>query len=664
MTESEKIQKALDSGYTTEQIKSWYLAKGLDLPPELAPSAARSVGAAAPLGVKAAMTAMQGPTLGFADELMGLVTAPAFKAMRPDMPLSQAYQTGRDIYRGGVQSLKEEYPIASVIPEVAGAMTLGGPVRQIMPSAGPMTSAAITGGAYGAIGGAGGAETLQQVPAEAATGGVMSAVLGPVTQVASNILGPVAKAVGGRAANVLPQKAQDYMGMSSADLARRRVAQAMLRDGATPDQITARMGKLGDDAVIAEAAGYNTKDLLDTMATLPGRTKNQVEQLIRDRQSGRAGRLTEAAGKQLSPEGARLADTVTDLITTRSTQATPFYDKLRPMVLDVDDEMSNILNAANKLGAFKNAKSIATAEMKPFSLESTKGLQNAPWTDLDMVKRGLDDLSQSAKSVNAKGEYTDFGRAVLGLKKKLIDKVDDLTIDDSGQSVYKQARAAFAGPSSMINSAELGRTILTKEAPFIKDAVKDMSESEFKAFQIGAFEAIRAKVGKQSGQTELMNMWKEPATQEKLKEIFPSERAYREFATSVAAEARKKGIESVGRGSQTAGREARMEDVGVETLKDIGAISTAAKTMSLDSLLNLIQSGMSRTVVPEPVRNEIGNILLSRAQSPQQLDMLRNVIKQMEEQQKNKTIRSGLIGGSLGAQYTEPVTQGLRSLLD
>jgi hypothetical protein len=609
------------------------------------------VGATSPLGVKAAMTAMQGPTLGFADELMGLITAPAFKAMRPDMPLSQAYQTGRDIYRGGVQSFKEEYPIASVIPEVAGAMTLGGPVRQIMPSAGPMTSAAVTGGAYGAVGGAGGAETLEQVPAEAATGGVMSAILGPVTQVASNILGPVAKVVGGRAAGVLPQKAQDYMNMSSADLARRRVAQAMLRDGATPDQITARMGKFGDDAVIAEAAGYNTKDLLDTMATLPGRTKNQVEQLIRDRQAGRAGRLTEAAGKQLSPEGARLADTVTDLITTRSTQATPFYDKLRPMVLEVDDEMSNILNAANKLGAFKNAKSIATAEMKPFSLESTKGLQNAPWTDLDMVKRGLDDLSQSAKSVNAKGEYTDFGRAVLGLKKKLVDKVDDLTIDDAGQSIYKQARAAFAGPSSMINSAELGRTILTKEAPLIKEAVKDMSESEFKAFQIGAFEAIRAKVGKQSGQTELMNMWKEPATQEKLKEIFPSERAYREFAT-------------VGRGSQTAGREARMEDVGVETLKDIGAIGAAAKTMSLDSLLNLIQSGMSRTIVPEPVRNEIGNILLSRAQSPQQLDMLRNVIKQMEEQQKNKTIRSGLIGGSLGAQYTEPVTQGLRSLLD
>lgn len=659
-----KLEEARAAGYTDSEIAAWYVSKGLELPEELMPSKAKTAGATSPLGVKAAMTAMQGPTFGFADELMGFITAPAFKAMQPDMPLSQAYQTGRDIYRGGVQSFKEEYPIGSVIPEMAGAMALGGPVRQIMPNIGPMISAAITGGTYGAISGAGGAESVEQIPAEAATGGVMSAVLGPVTRVASNILGPVAKVVGGRAAGVLPQKTQDYMGMSSADLARRRVAQAMMRDGATPEQVTARMGKLGDDAVIAEAAGYNTKDLLDTMATLPGRTKNQVEQLIRDRQAGRAGRLTDAAGKQLSPEGARLADTVDDLIKQRSVQSTPFYDKLRPMVLDVDSEMVNILDAANKLGAFKNAKAIATAEMKPFSLESTKGLEKAPWTDLDMVKRGLDDLSQSSKSVNAKGEYTDFGRAVLGLKAKLVNKVDDLTIDDAGQSIYKQARSLYAGPSSMINSAELGRTILTKDASLIKSAVRDMSESEYKAFQVGAFEALRTKVGRQAGQTELMNMWKEPATQEKLKEIFPSERAYREFASSVAAETRKKGIESVGRGSQTAGREARMEDVGVETLKDIGAIGTAAKTMSLDSLLNLIQSGMSRTVVPEPVRNEIGQILLSRAQSPEQLRMLKDTIAKMEQQQRNKTIRSGLIGGALGAEYTEPVTQGLRSLLD
>jgi hypothetical protein len=44
--------------------------------------------------------------------------------------------------------------------------------------------------------------------------------------------------------------------------------------------------------------------------------------------------------------------------------------------------------------------------------------------------------------------------------------------------------------------------------------------------------------------------------------------------------------------------------------------------------------------------------------------MLKNVISKMEEEQKNKSLRSGLIGGNIGGQFAEPVTQGLRSLLD
>ena len=89
-----KLEEARAAGYTDSEIAAWYVSKGLELPEELMPSKAKTAGATSPLGVKAAMTAMQGPAFGFADELMGLITAPAFKAMQPDMPLSQAYQTG------------------------------------------------------------------------------------------------------------------------------------------------------------------------------------------------------------------------------------------------------------------------------------------------------------------------------------------------------------------------------------------------------------------------------------------------------------------------------------------------------------------------------------------------------------------------------------------
>ena len=65
------------------------------------------------------------------------------------------------------------------------------------------------------------------------------------------------------------------------DLAMQRVATAMQRDGMTADQVAARLRTLGPDTPLAVGAGKNTRDLLDTMATMPGRTADAVERAIR-----------------------------------------------------------------------------------------------------------------------------------------------------------------------------------------------------------------------------------------------------------------------------------------------------------------------------------------------------------------------------------------------
>ena len=453
------------------------------------------------------------------------------------------------------------------------------------------------------------------------------------------------------------------VGGSSVDIARRRVAQAMLRDGATTDQVAARMSKLGDDAILAESAGYNTRDLLDTMATLPGRTKNYTEQFIRARQAQRGGRIAEAAQAQLSPSGARLADSVESLLKQRSVESTPFYDQLKTLTVTLDDDLKNILDASKKLGAFARAEKISTALQEPFSLKDVKKATDASMPDLDKVKRGLDDLINSKSSLNERGDFNEFGRAVIELKKNLVKRLDDMTIDsETGKSIYASARNAYAGPSALINSAELGRTVINKPAATIRTLVKDMSDSELQSFRVGAYEGLRDLAGTQSGQTRLLNMWKEDATRERLKEIFPSERAFREFASTVAAEARKKEIQSVGRGSQTAGREARMEDVGMETLKDTANLAAAAKTMDIGSLINMLSGNMKRTVIPEPVRNEIGRILMSKATTPDEIRMLRNAMEKMKREQEAQSVTSGLIGTQL-TPAAEPFTSALRSLL-
>lgn len=663
MDESQRIKEALDAGYGIDEIRSIYLSNGLELPKEIAVTAAETQGKALPKSARLAMTAAQGPTLGFADELAGIFQAPFIA--KPGESMSDAYTRGRDVYRSGVESYQQEQPIGAAVAQGAASLPLGmlNLGRQIAPQVGPVLRSVGAGGLFGAVSGAGEAETPEEIAQKALTSGATSAVFGGATELGSKVVRPIAGVVKTQAGRAIPEALRGLVGGSSTDIARRRVAQAMLRDGATPDQVTARMAKLGDDAILAESAGYNTRDLLDTMATLPGRTKNYTEELIRQRQSQRGGRIATAAQEQLSPTGARLADSVESLMTQRDVNATPLYNQLKTVNVQLDDDLKQILDAANKLGAFGRAKQISIGLREPFTLKDFNKSADASMPDLDKVKRGLDDIIGGKSALNDKGEINEFGRSVIKLKQDFLKRLDDATVDpDTGTSLYKGARNAYAGPSALISAAELGRTVLNKPAATVRTLVKDMSDSELESFRVGAYEGLRELAGTQSGQTRLLNMWKEPATQERLKEIFPSERAYRQFASDVAAEARKKEIQSVGRGSGTAGREARVEDVGAETLKDTVNLAAAAKTMDIGSLINMLANNMKRTSVPEPVRNEIGRILMSKATSADEVKILRNVIDKMKKEQDAQAMTSGIIGSQL-APAAEPFTAALRSLL-
>ena len=663
MDENQRVKDALDAGFPIEEIRAAYLANGRELPSSLKISEAETTGKGLSKGTRLAMTALQGPTLGFADELAGLFGGGT--ALVQGKSPSQGYTQARDIYRSGVESYKEEQPIGGAVAQGVASLPLGmiNVTRNIAPNVGPVMRSVASGLGFGVVGGAGEAKELEDIPQEAATSGATSAVLGGATELGMKAVRPIKQVIGAQTARMIPESIRDLVGGSSVDIARRRVAQAMLRDGVSADQVSARMSKLGDDAILAEASGYNTRDLLDTMATLTGRTKNYTEQLIRTRQAQRGGRLSQAAEAQLSPTGARLADSVESLITKRDVEATPFYDQLKTVTINLDDDLKQILDASKKLGAFARAEKISTGLREPFTLKDINKATDVSMPDLDKVKRGLDDIIGSKAAVNDRGEINEFGRSVIKLKQDFLKRLDDMTTDsETGKSLYASARNAYAGPSALISAAELGRTVINKPAATIRTLVKDMSDSELESFRVGAYEGLRDLAGTQSGQTRLLNMWKEPATQERLKEIFPSERSFREFASTVAAEARKKEIQSVGRGSQTAGREARMEDVGAETLKDTANLAAAAKTMDIGSLVNMLSNNMKRTSVPEPVRDEIGRILLSKATSADEIRILRNVIEKMKREQEAQSVTSGLIGSQL-TPAAEPFTAALRSLL-
>lgn len=654
-----KVEEARAAGYSDNEIRAYFLSRNLPLPKELEVKEEQVTGAQLPKALRMGMTTLQGPTFGFGEEITSAIAAPIMR--REGESLGESYGRIRDIQRAGIKAYQEEQPIGSMLLQTAASL----PVGRILPAAGQgIRGAVVSGGVTGGIGGAGEATSMADIPAEMIQSAVAGAGLGGAVEQTRKMVSPVIGAAASRAAGIIPGVVQDIISASPADYARRRIAQMMIRDGATTEQVQARLSKLGDEAVIAEAAGKNLSDLLDLMASIPGRTRNLTERLIQSRQATRGGRLEEASRQALGVSDEGLGATVRGLIERRSAESTPFYQQVERMVVNADDDLAGILNSAKELGAFSMAGRIAKAEQRPFTLKKIESGTDASMVDLNYVKQGLDQLLTSRQAVNERGQMTPFGRSLVGLQNRLLAKLDEATIDpNTGQSIYAQARNAYAGPTRMIEAAEFGRTVLNRTPDQIRDQLSRMGESELQSFRVGAQENLKMMAGTRAGQNKLLNMWVESDTRDKLKEVFPSERAYRKFVSRVTAERKMKEIEASGRGSPTFSREARMEDVAVSQLQDTVNMAAAAKSMDIGSLLNMITTGMRRTAIPEPVRDEIGRILLSRAQSGDEIRMIREALEKMLRQQQFAPATSGVIGGQFQS-VADPFIESLKSLLD
>ena len=636
-------------------------------------SAAYQQGAKKPTAERALISALQGPTFGFLDELAGGIAAPV-KALVEGKPLAQAYQEGRDIVRGAAQSYEQERPLLSTAGQVAaslpfmatnivsqGARAAGRAALPVIEQASPAAAQALgragqyltaapaagqvmgmgqraaqagaSGVGYGLLGGLGSseAETVGGITQDVLKSGAVGGALGAVTQPVASVLGAVGQNVVGR---VSDKAASRY--------AEQKVAEALLRD-TPPDLLSsalgmskARMGKLGEEARIVDVGGASTKQLLDTVATLSGETKQALERAIRERQAGRAGRLMGAADTALGTQGADFLGSLETFAAQRQAASRPFYDVIDKAVVTVDNDLLNVLKRSERMqGAAELLFQTKTGQT--LDLSKLKVGEQVPMNVLDTLKQSLYDSAQSLKqsgSGQQANAYDDVRTSLVKLLEQKSPKV-------GGQSAYTQAMKTWAGPSQMMDAAEAGRKAMTGDIMDIKQLTKGFTPAEMDAYKIGALQALRQKTGTEGGQTSLLKMWKEPATQERLREVFGND--YRQFASEVAKEARLKGMESLGRGSQTAARLAGAADLDIAPLMQAGqAVAAGSPTGIAAGLSNLY----GRVQTPEPVRNQIGQILLSREQ--QKLMDMAETIRRVNEARSRAAGRTGYLGGQIG----------------
>jgi len=501
---------------------------------------------------------------------------------------------------------------------------------------------------------------VSTLPRLLATGSVMGAgtsLMNPVTEpsqqknygetlksnmMMGGILGPVfqgsTKAAGALGSNI----AQRVSESSAADAAKLKIAEVLSKSGVGSlfepggagnalSQIEARLSKLGPEATLVDAAGQPTKTLLDTLATLPGQTKTLVEQLIRNRQATRPERIMTAADEALGTGGAGYKTTLDALVKQKQTEAAPLYKQIENLSIKVDPELNKLLQAAPK--AHKGYEELSQLNRQtPIDLSKIKPGDDIPFDALDKIKQALYDLGENSKG--ELGKPTNLSRSYDQLRRDLIDKMDKLSPKDptTKESIYKMARDAFAGPSQLEGAIKAGRTAMKTDEIGVSELTKGMSASELEAFKIGALQSLRDKVGTEAGQTSLLKMWKEPATSGKLKEIFGKD--YREFAASVAKEARLKEIEQTGRGTKTAQRLLSASELDAGDAMQAGQAMASAGQGNPAPLINTVMNLSKKISTPEQTRNEMAKLLMQ--QGPAAMRTLRDLplaVKQFNEAQ-------------------------------
>ena len=633
-------------------------------------SAAYQQGRQASSSLQGLVSVANGPLMGFADEALAGLGTP-LKALVTGQSMGDSYRELRDGYRGMQDQRRDDAPWTTGITQAAASAPLAGVkllqgagfAPQITGWLGNAGRATVAGGIGGTIYGAGDStsETMGGVGRDAAVGGVTSAAFG-------GALSPIAGVLGAGASNIAQRTTKNgIFGVGNPEqIARAKIAEAFARDarGETftsgqsnpANQAAAKLAKLGDRAVVADAGGANTRQMLDLLASLPGRTKQAVENLTHSRKATRGDTLIDAAESGLRTTGQRLNQHLDQWAMDREAAAAPLYAQVRQIDITPSVALRDMVEAADTAGALKAGRAIANTDQMPFTLDTAAPGQ---WNmgNLDHVKKGMDQLISKQWDA-AKGKYTEQGQSLMGLKSRMLDELDNIA------PVYKQARDAYAGPSAIMDAANQGRMALSKDGPAISRLTGSLSQSEMQAFRLGAFESLRGKMGRKGGQTEILNMWEERATREKLKEVFGDEMQFRSFAANVARESRIKLLDKAGQGSQTFSRQMAAGDLD-SGVGDAASALANAKTGNLLGAVGAAGKAWNRVAMPETTRDQMGKILLSgRAldadgnvvqNGMNNLASMRDIIEEINRRNQTLSNATGLIGSNL----SRPLSIGL-----
>jgi hypothetical protein len=436
----------------------------------------------------------------------------------------------------------------------------------------------------------------------------------------------------------------------------RNLARALERDQLTASEAMAKTKGLGPFGMLADV-GESTRDLARATTNTPGEASRIAKEALDLRQQGvlkdgefttrpQSLRVTDSLGEGLGIKGPYLAE-FDGLTASQKAAAAPAYEKAYSAPPVPKSELAGF--AGSDLDkAYQAARriSIRTAAGNPDATPPlpAKMPDKLDWRTLDLMKQGLDDLVSARP---AEGIGANEQGALKGMRGRFVDLLDSLNRD------YKPARQAFAGPAGVKAAMEDGRAFMREDADVTAKALAGMGESERAGFRLGAFQAMKERLGAKRPTWDAVSDLLTPNQLARFKVLFPEEEAYASFTRGLQGEQRMVETRKAVLGNSTTAKQlAAMSDAGepmdaVATGMGLATNSPSAWARLADMLLKGAPAKMD-----EPTSNALAAILFNMdrngdPQTVQKLDAARQALAQALAARNSQGVMGGVAGSHI-----------------
>lgn len=365
-----------------------------------------------------------------------------------------------------------------------------------------MVNYGVTGGVLGAAHGSGMGNTAEERLYNAGVGGALGTGLGAAAPV-------VARGVGNASNYIMDRRQPLPPGVGQFD----RRAVANVADAADADQIftpgsrnfaPARAATLGREGMLADY-GPNLRAEAGAIAQKPGEGMTVIRDALTARREAAPTRIRSDMNQNFGMP-ANIPQTLEATRQNARQMAGPLYQQFYASLINPTERLNGYLRRAASTGAVRRAQQIMEAEgidpriltrylddpMTAMTGQQRRIQQRVPHgLELDYIKRGIDDLANSAEP------RSNLQRIYRELARNLRTEVDRIiSPQNPQQSVWAQARAIWEEGTDLENSVTAGRGAYARNlsADQLQADMQGLNHVEELGYRLGAREAQRAQM--------------------------------------------------------------------------------------------------------------------------------------------------------------------------